>query len=184
MNLFRKPYAPSVVEVPPTMHNTSPAGLPPSLKGLKVLVVEDDAAARSMIASTLETFGAQVTVASSVERALDIVFHPEKLKMEKQEFDVLLSDIGMIGGDGIELIHKLRSHGQKMPAGALTAYDQEEDVEQIRAAGFDLYLSKPIEMAYLVSAVADLAALPTRGEVDTAYRRVEVGNRFREYHDL
>lgn len=166
------------------MRNTTPAGAPPSIKALKILVVEDDAAARDMIVSTLQIFGAEVTPASSVERALDIVFHPEKFKMEKQEYDVLLTDIGMAGGDGIELLHKLRSRGQRMPAAALTAYDREEDLQNIMDAGFELYLSKPIEMAYLVAAVADLAALKTRGEVDTEYRRVEVGTRFREYLDL
>jgi CheY-like chemotaxis protein len=184
MNIFRKPYGPSPAEVPATMRNTAPSGPPPSIKGLKVLVVEDDAAARNMIVSTLETFGALVTPAFSVERALDIVFHPEKLKMEKREFDVLISDIGMHGSDGIDLIHKLRAKGLKMPAAALTAYDREEDLTQILDAGFQLCLNKPIEMAYLVSAVADLVQLETRGEVDSEYRRVQVGHRLREYQDL
>ena len=183
MSHTRKAYGPSPANIPATMHNTVPAGTPPSIKGLKILVVEDDAAARAMLVRTLETLGAIITPASSVERALEIV------KDKENEFDVMLSDIGMHGKDGIELIQHIRARGNQIPAAALTAHESDVDVAEIMKAGYSMYLPKPIEMAYLVAAVADLAAMRDRDpdskrEVDAEYRRFDIKGQLKEYLDL
>lgn len=177
----RKAYGPSPANIPATMHNTVPAGTPPSIKGLKILVVEDDAAARAMLVMTLETLGAVITSASSVERALEI--------FKDKEFDVMLSDIGMHGKDGIELIQHIRARGNQIPAAALTAHESDDDVAEIMKAGYSMYLPKPIEMAYLVAAVADLAEMRDRDpdskrEVDSEYRRFDIKGQLKEYMDL
>ncbi|MDF2440587.1 MAG: hypothetical protein JWN98_1571 [Abditibacteriota bacterium] len=177
----RKAYGPSPAHIPATMRNTVPAGMPPSIKGLKILVVEDDAAARAMLVMTLETLEAVVTPASSVERALEL--------LKEHEFDVMLSDIGMHGKDGIELIQHIRGRGNKMPAAALTAHESDEDVSAIMKAGYSMYLPKHIEMAYLVAAVADLAEMRGRDpdskrEVDSEYRRFDIKGRLKEYMDM
>ena len=73
---------------------------------------------------------------------------------------VLVSDIGMAGSDGYELISRLRgttgAHGLHLPALALTAYSREEDRRRALDAGFDGYTAKPVDPDALVQVVADL----------------------------
>ena len=182
----RKSYGPSPAGIPATTRNTTPAGAPPSIKGLKILIVEDDAAARAMLTMTLETLGAIITPASSVERALELF---KEAQARDESFDVMISDIGMHGQDGIQLIQRVRASGNQIPAAALTAHESDDDVAEIMKAGYSLYLPKPIEMAYLVAAVADLAEMRDRDpdskrEVDSEYRRFDIKGRLREYMDL
>jgi CheY-like chemotaxis protein len=77
--------------------------------------------------------------------------------------DVLLSDIGMPGEDGYELIRRVRSlpdkRGRSIPAAALTAYARDEDRERALAAGFQKHIAKPVRSVELVGVVADLADL-------------------------
>jgi signal transduction histidine kinase/CheY-like chemotaxis protein len=123
------------------------------LERVRVLVVDDDADTLEVLRQVLEAAGAQVVAAASAREAL--------AALSVRPPDVLLSDIGMPGEDGYALIRKVRSldpsHGGRVPAAALTAYTQLEDRRQALLAGFQIYLSKPIEPAELTAAVARLA---------------------------
>jgi CheY-like chemotaxis protein len=74
--------------------------------------------------------------------------------------DVLISDIGMPGEDGYELIRKVRAlpaeNGGRVPAIALTAYARTEDRMQALRAGYQMHVPKPVELAELVAVVASL----------------------------
>ena len=120
------------------------------LRGVTVLVVDDEADARDLFAAILRQHGAVVHTAASVHDALESVetFRPA----------VLVADIGMPGEDGYSLIRRLRSGTQAdMPAVALTAYARPEDRRRALDAGFEMHLPKPVEPIELISAVADLA---------------------------
>ena len=93
-----------------------------SLQGVKVLVVEDEADARNIVRRVLTAAGAEVIAAASASQALEL--------LERNQPDVLVSDIGMPGEDGYELIRKIRMMGQGaggIRAVALTAFARLED---------------------------------------------------------
>ena len=133
---------------------TSPQAAPP-LAGMRVLVVDDDADARALVGILLAGHGAQVTDAASAEEALD--------RLAAGTPDVLVSDIGMPGKDGYWLVGQVRAgDGQRprrLPALALTAFAGGADRERALEAGFDAYLSKPIDEAELVRCLARLGRL-------------------------
>jgi CheY-like chemotaxis protein len=91
-------------------------------------------------------------VAASVDAALDV--------LASTYVDVLVSDIGMPGSDGYDLIARVRGlereHGGRIPAIALTAYASEEDRDRALAAGFSSHVAKPVSPAALARAVADV----------------------------
>jgi CheY-like chemotaxis protein len=125
----------------------------PSLGGVRVLVVDDESDARDLIRRVLEQYGAAVTAIASGEEALRI--------LEFSEPQVLISDIGMPGMDGYQLMRRIRAseYGRpRMPAIALTAFARAEDRKRAILAGFQSHLAKPIDMAELVILVAGLAA--------------------------
>jgi signal transduction histidine kinase/ActR/RegA family two-component response regulator len=128
---------------------------PPELLGLKVLVVDDEADARELLATLLTQCGSKPVTAASAEEAFRAV--------ESERPDVIVSDIGMPVQNGYELIQRVRalspSQGGCTPAAALTAYARAEDRRQAMKAGFELHLSKPIEPADLLAAVATLARI-------------------------
>jgi PAS domain S-box-containing protein len=125
------------------------------LDGVRVLVVEDDRECRELLQVILESAGAQVTSASSVRDAMD--------RMTKSEPDVLVSDIGMPGEDGFALIRKIRNLDgaiAKIPALALTGYEQTAGSDAVRPERFQQIAVKPIDPQELVAIVAGLAAKP------------------------
>lgn len=124
------------------------------LAGLRILVVDDHSDARDLLQAALERFGAAVGVAASAADAMR--------QLEQAEFDVLVSDIGMPGEDGYELITRLRHHerarGRRpLPAVALTAYASFEAHQRALAAGFHLHAAKPIDPRTLAEVVARAA---------------------------
>ncbi|HEX8237544.1 MAG TPA: PAS domain S-box protein [Abditibacteriaceae bacterium] len=126
---------------------------PTSLKGLKVLVVDDEDDARQLIIAVLEQCDATVTAVSSAREALESIVDEEP--------DILISDIGMPGEDGYSLIQKVRAlpsqSGGRIPAVALTAYARAEDRIKALTAGFQMHAPKPVEPAELAAIVASLA---------------------------
>jgi signal transduction histidine kinase/CheY-like chemotaxis protein len=125
------------------------------LKGLSVLVVDDDAECRQVTAAHLESEQAEVLTAASAAQALDL--------LKRAHVDVLLADIAMPGEDGYSLIRKLRALGPSIgsiPAAALTSCARDEDRQQALRAGFQLHLAKPIEGHSLIAAVASLHKSP------------------------
>ena len=125
----------------------------PSLKGIKVLLVDDEPDARNLLKRLLEQCDAIVATASSTEEAIRLF---ETLKP-----DVLVSDIGMPIRDGYDLIRMVRSlspeRGGKTPALALTAFARSEDRTRAMLAGFDVHVAKPVEPNELCAVVARLA---------------------------
>jgi PAS domain S-box-containing protein len=123
------------------------------LHGVVVLTVDDDADSRDLLVATLEQHGAVVLTASSTREALEI--------LGKTPVQVLLSDVAMSGEDGYTLIRRVRAMDSSgiahIPAAALTSLAREEDRRDAIRAGFHLHLTKPIEVATLVEAVASLA---------------------------
>ncbi|MFT3775161.1 MAG: PAS domain S-box protein [Minicystis sp.] len=124
-----------------------------SLKGLKVLVVDDEEDARDLVRRILEDCDAHVVSVGSAAEALETLprFRPH----------VMLSDIGMPELDGYHLMHAVRSlapqHGGRTPAVALTAFSRPEDRRRALRAGYQTHLSKPIDQTELVLAIANLA---------------------------
>jgi signal transduction histidine kinase/CheY-like chemotaxis protein len=125
-----------------------------SLKGVRVLVVDDSPDILKLISLWLGGAEAQVKLTESAQEALQ-EFHSFKP-------DVLLSDIGMPGMDGYQLISAVRSSSngfKNIPAVALTAYARDEERVRAIKAGFQLHISKPIERDQLVSAIASLTTV-------------------------
>src|SRR5262245_45576933 len=104
----------------------------------RVLIVEDNADAREMLASALSSAGHEVREADTGTAALDAAatFRP----------DVGLIDIGLPGVDGYEVARRLRAtdEGKRMLLVALTGYGQPDDRRRARAAGFDAQLTQPV----------------------------------------
>jgi signal transduction histidine kinase/ActR/RegA family two-component response regulator len=125
----------------------------PDLKGIKVMVVDDEADAIGLVRRIMEDCGAQVKACTSGAECLDCVpqFKP----------DVIIMDIGMPEMDGYALIGKLRAlspeQGGRTPAVALTAFARSEDRRQAMLAGFDVHVAKPAEPGELVAVVSRLA---------------------------
>ncbi|HJT80806.1 MAG TPA: ATP-binding protein [Chthoniobacterales bacterium] len=120
-----------------------------SLRGLHVMVVDDDPGVRDVVALTLAKCGASVTVASSADDALNL--------LPNLSPDVVVSDLAMPYVDGYEFIRRFRALARPkdatVPVIALTAYGNLQDRDRALKAGFDKYLSKPIDPADLVRAI-------------------------------
>ncbi|HEX4494859.1 MAG TPA: ATP-binding protein, partial [Thermoanaerobaculia bacterium] len=115
------------------------------LKGIRVLVVDDEPDARETLRQILEHCNAEVETVSSAAEAVK--------RVESWRPDVLLSDIGMPGEDGYELIRRVRElppdRGGRTPAAALTAFARGEDRRRALRAGFQMHLAKPVEIQEL-----------------------------------
>jgi CheY-like chemotaxis protein len=117
-----------------------------------VLVVDDEADAREMVAAVLTEGGGAVVLAGSVPEALEAI--------GQRRPDVLVSDIGMPREDGYSLIRRVRAMDAGVggiPAVALTAYASAQDRTLALAAGYSAHLPKPVEPAELIALVKDLA---------------------------
>jgi CheY-like chemotaxis protein len=141
----------------PRVHPTSnPAASPcdlADLTGLTVLVVDDEPDARHLVRMFLEECKASVITAASAVEALQLLAQCRP--------SVLISDIGMMETDGYDFIRQVRAmsprEGGRVPAIALTAFARSEDRTRTMLAGYNVHLSKPVEPAELIAAVASLA---------------------------
>jgi signal transduction histidine kinase/DNA-binding response OmpR family regulator len=134
-------------------NNELPAGFSKLLDGLRILVVDDEADSRDLVAAILTRCGSEVKTCESAAEALK-TFHDWKP-------DLLVSDIGMPNEDGYALIQKLRKGKSKLatqiPAVALTAYATDDDRARALSAGFQMHVAKPIEPEALVRSIAGAA---------------------------
>jgi PAS domain S-box-containing protein len=135
-----------------------------SLDGVWAAVVDDEANARELITSVLESYGARVTAFASVGEALELLTSGRRP-------DVLVCDLAMPGEDGISLIHKLRewekAHDGALPAIALTAFGRVEDRTRALYAGFQMHIAKPVEPVELVIVVRSLIERDWQSKVKT-----------------
>jgi CheY-like chemotaxis protein len=125
------------------------------LRGLRVLLVEDDEETRTAIVAALRVQGIEVSAVGSAGQAL------EAFRASRPQ--VVLSDIGLPDLDGHSLMRRLRELEQEgeatpVPSIALTAYAQESDRARALESGFDQFLPKPVEPEQLVSLVRAIAA--------------------------
>jgi signal transduction histidine kinase/ActR/RegA family two-component response regulator len=122
------------------------------IDGVRVLVVDDEPDTRELLKTMLASCGAEVTMAPSAKLALE--------EMQRSQFDVIVSDIGMPEVDGYELMQRIRclpvELGGKTPAVALTAYARSEDRLRALRVGYKMHVSKPIERAELIVVVASI----------------------------
>jgi len=127
------------------------------LEGLRVMVVDDEPDAREVLVAMLEHRGAEVIALSSTAEAISLLSSIRNGSLP----DVLVSDIGMPGEDGFELISKVRAlapeQGGSIPAIALTAYARAEDRARVLSAGFQRHIAKPVEPSTLAIVVGGLA---------------------------
>lgn len=139
---------------PSPVPNTPREPVVVDLEGVTVLIVDDEPDARDLLATVLRGGGAQVTTATSAEDAMR--------ELSRDLPSVLLSDVGMPGVDGYELLRRVRSSlgpgGSTLPAIALTAYAREEDRRLALAAGFNHHLAKPVDPADVLRMVAMAAS--------------------------
>lgn len=148
---------PAAAQPPPEPERprpASPAGSP-ELRGIEILVVDDEGDAREFIRRLLSDRGARVRTASSVAEALRA--------LKASPCDLLLSDIGMPIEDGYDLIRSVRAAerargSRPLPAAALTAFARTEDRARALEAGFQAHIAKPFEPADLVAVIAQLTS--------------------------
>ena len=138
---------------PPRVRAEQPDRAPArQLENVDVLVVDDDAETREVLKVALGFEGARVTTAPSVADAVAAI--------EARWPDVLVSDIGMPGEDGYDLIRRVRrleaARGRRIPAIALTAYAAAEDRRRTLQAGYDSHLAKPVEASAFAPLIASL----------------------------
>jgi PAS domain S-box-containing protein len=119
------------------------------LRGVHLLIVDDDDDARELIGDALAEMGARVERAASAASAF--------AKLEAEPPNVLISDIGMPVEDGYSLMRRIRmlppERGGDTPAIALTAYARPEDIRKAEEAGFQLHVVKPVRLENLIEAV-------------------------------
>jgi len=125
----------------------------PRLRGLGILVVDDEPDARTVVAELLKTEGAEVSVCDSAASAY------EKLSAKDASFEVVVTDIGMPVEDGYSLVRKLRAlqSGKRVLAIALTGRASTHDVAAALEAGFDLHVAKPVDLERFVSMIRRLS---------------------------
>jgi CheY-like chemotaxis protein/two-component sensor histidine kinase len=154
------PVRSSRFERPPPLRLVPTLELGPhsELAGTKILVVDDEPDARELLAELLSACRASVLSAGTVAEAMQLL-------QEKQP-DIVVSDIGMPGEDGYDLIRKLRAlpanRGGKTPAVALTAYARIEDRTKALIAGYNMHVPKPVEPTELLAVLSSVSTMFAR----------------------
>ena len=110
-------------------------------RSLRILAVEDEPTTLKLMARLLRGLGHDVTPASSVAAAVDAY--------EGGSYDLIISDIGLPDGTGLDLMKRVVTLRGPVAAIALTGYGMEEDIRRSRHAGFTAHLTKPIDFAKL-----------------------------------
>ncbi len=117
---------------------------------LKILIVEDDPATRRLMSRLLANLGHEVVTAGTVATAIEA--------LEGREPDLIVSDIGLPDGSGLDLMRRVITTRGPIPAIALTGFGMEEDIQKSQAAGFATHMTKPIDFTKLESMILKVAA--------------------------
>lgn len=133
-------------DVPP------PPPVPPGvrLKDVRILVVDDAEANAEAMSELLHIEGAEVAVETSAKAAIE--------RAGREGFDAIVSDLAMPGMDGYEMLEKIRAGGAnaETPAIAYSGYGSPADTARSRTAGFEVHLTKPVDLDALVDAIRSL----------------------------
>jgi CheY-like chemotaxis protein len=126
----------------------------PDLTGIHVFLVEDNQDTRTMVGETLLHCGAIVTIYQSADVAIS--------EMTELAPTVFISDLSMPGLDGLQFMRRIRTRpparGGRAPSLAITAYYEDFVAAEAMEAGFNAYMTKPIELEHMCHLVKDLAA--------------------------
>jgi len=118
-------------------------------RALKVLLVEDNEQTSSAMAEVLEMLGHEVSVAVTVAQALE--------RAKSGPFDLLVSDIGLPDGSGLDIARAWQNLQPDKPSVAITGYGMDEDIRRCREAGFRDHLTKPVNFSRLEALIQSLA---------------------------
>lgn len=121
-----------------------------NLKGMRILVVDDDHNAREMLGEILRLYDADVQTAESVTVAL--------MLYQTWQPALVVSDLGMPGQDGYDLIRSIRAlpGGDITKAIAVTGYSKQQDRDSALRAGFDMFLTKPVDIEQFINLLGAL----------------------------
>jgi signal transduction histidine kinase/CheY-like chemotaxis protein len=115
---------------------------------IRVLLVEDDVDTLEVTSSLLREFNYEVATAETLASAID--------QASTARFDVLVSDINLPDGSGLDLMRQIRSSGNPLQGIALSGFGTQEDVDRAKRAGFAAHLTKPITFPRLESAIGQV----------------------------
>ncbi len=118
-------------------------------KSCCVLLVEDHADTRHVLARLLRSFGCVVTPAGSVREAVELA--------DKEQFDLLVSDIGLPDGSGTEIMKHVKSR-YEIKGIALSGFGRDEDLQRSKEAGFEMHLTKPVDFSTLRKVIMEVAS--------------------------
>ena len=145
MKSFAAPYRNSFASLSPDRQNAP-------LNRTRVLIVEDDHDSLEMLRLVLENSGAEVTSVDRSQKAVD--------ELGRNKFDVMISDLGLPGMDGHDLIREIRGplgiDATELPAIALSGYVAEDDRHRSLSNGFQMHLQKPLDVSTLAATIREL----------------------------
>jgi PAS domain S-box-containing protein len=127
----------------------APAGATEPQSCRKILLVEDEQATLRLMAKLLSGLGHQVTTAGTITSALE--------EERRGDFDLIVSDVGLPDGSGLELMRQVVARRGPVPAIALTGYGMEDDIQRSRDAGFTAHMTKPIDFTKLEAMIRQVA---------------------------
>ena len=119
-------------------------------KAYRVLLVEDHTDTRNVMSKLLASFGCVVTTAGTVKEAVAAT--------ERQAFDLLLSDIGLPDGSGLDVMRHLAARSSQVKGIALSGFGQDDDLRRSHEAGFATHLTKPVNLHVLQEAIRKVAS--------------------------
>jgi PAS domain S-box-containing protein len=144
----------------PRTERREPLGDLADLHGVRVLAVDDEQDALTLLRVVLETAGAEVTTVGAPRTALE--------RIEQVRPQALVVDLGMPEMDGFELISRVRASPnpevRDIPAAALTAFARSEDRTKALRSGFEMHLAKPVDPGELVASVLTLVRRARNGK--------------------
>jgi CheY-like chemotaxis protein len=113
----------------------------------RILVVDDEDFQRDLLKKLLSRAGYEVEEAQSPEVALSI--------LDQEEFQVIITDLIMLDMDGVEFCLRVRETNSKTVIIALTGHVDLYDIDKLKIAGFDNYLTKPIKVEIIQEAIEE-----------------------------
>jgi PAS domain S-box-containing protein len=117
--------------------------------GLRLLLVEDDEATLRIMARLLAARGYTVTTARTVAEGLD--------RAAQNDFDLVISDLGLPDGNGLELMRRLRAQ-RNLRGIALSGFGMDDDIRRSHEAGFEAHLTKPVDLQELEATIQRISS--------------------------
>jgi CheY-like chemotaxis protein len=133
-------------ESPP--HGASLAAVAAAARSRRILMVDDHEDTSRAMKRLLERLGYEVHTKHTVREAYDAA--------NASNYDLLISDIGLPDGSGVDLIRQLRQNANPIRALALSGFGMDEDIRKSKEAGFHDHLTKPVNFSRLQEVIAEL----------------------------